>query len=183
MAPIAKAHACSPARISLSWLLAKPVVTSVIIGAKRLDQLEENLAAVEVQLTEDALKLLDQVSALRPNIPVGCSPLTAPAVWESLTVLFGTICVSLRARHSDYAERLVLKNALVMTGLANFRVVGAETIQERWGCGKPHRIIVNPEIIAGSALVRVREGWQFFAELLLNYTLQMRVCRSQLENA
>ena len=104
MALIAKAHACSLARISLSWLLAKPVVTSVIIGAKRLDQLEENLAAVEVQLTEDELKLLDQVSALRPNIPVGCSPLTAPAVWESLTVLFGTICVSLRARHSDYAE-------------------------------------------------------------------------------
>src|SRR6266480_2275669 len=78
--PIANAHACSPARISISWLLAKPVVTSVIIGAKRPDQLEENLAAVEVQLTEDELKLLDQVSALRPNIPVGCSPLTAPAV-------------------------------------------------------------------------------------------------------
>jgi len=111
MAPIAKAHACSPARSSLSWLLAKPVVTSVIIGAKRLDQSEENLAAVEVQLTEDELKLLDQVPALRPNIPVGCSPLTAPAVWESLTVLFGTICVSLRARHSDYAERLVPINA------------------------------------------------------------------------
>src|SRR6266851_694982 len=34
MAPIAKAHGCSPARISLAWLLAKPVVTSVIIGAK-----------------------------------------------------------------------------------------------------------------------------------------------------
>ena len=47
------------ARITLSWLLAKPVVTSVIIGAKRLDQLEENLAAVEVQLTEDELKLRD----------------------------------------------------------------------------------------------------------------------------
>ncbi len=43
IAPIAKAHACSPARISLAWLLAKPVVTSVIIGAKRLDQLKDNL--------------------------------------------------------------------------------------------------------------------------------------------
>jgi len=32
MAPIAKAHNCSPARISLAWLLAKPVVTSVILG-------------------------------------------------------------------------------------------------------------------------------------------------------
>src|SRR5271154_298847 len=39
IAPIAKAHDCSPARISLAWLLAKPVVTSIIIGAKRLDQL------------------------------------------------------------------------------------------------------------------------------------------------
>jgi len=115
MAPIAKAHACSPARLSLSWLLAKPVVTSVIIGAKRLDQLEENLAAVEVQLTEDELKLLDQVSALRPNIPFGYSPLTAPVVLESLTVRFGTICVSPRALHSDYAERLVPINALVLT--------------------------------------------------------------------
>jgi len=49
--------------------LAKPVVISVIIGAKRLDQLEENLAAVEVQLTEDELKLLDQVSAFPPEYP------------------------------------------------------------------------------------------------------------------
>src|SRR6202034_636520 len=37
MAPIAKAHNCSAARVSLAWLLAKPVVTSIIIGAKRLD--------------------------------------------------------------------------------------------------------------------------------------------------
>src|SRR6266550_2158179 len=47
MAPIAKAHHCSPARISLAWLLTRPVVTSVILGAKRLDQLQDNLAAVE----------------------------------------------------------------------------------------------------------------------------------------
>ena len=38
MAPVAKAHGCSPTGLSLAWLLAKPVVTSVIIGAKRLDQ-------------------------------------------------------------------------------------------------------------------------------------------------
>jgi aryl-alcohol dehydrogenase-like predicted oxidoreductase len=38
IAPIAKAHGCSPACLSLAWLLAKPVVTSVIIGVKRLDQ-------------------------------------------------------------------------------------------------------------------------------------------------
>jgi aryl-alcohol dehydrogenase-like predicted oxidoreductase len=69
MAPIAKAHGCSPARLSLAWLLAKPVVTSVIIGAKRLDQLEDNLAAVELKLTQDELRQLDEVSALPPEYP------------------------------------------------------------------------------------------------------------------
>jgi aryl-alcohol dehydrogenase-like predicted oxidoreductase len=67
--PIAKAHNCSAARISLAWLLAKPVVTSIIIGAKRLDQLEDNIAATELQLTPDELKQLDEVSALPPEYP------------------------------------------------------------------------------------------------------------------
>ena len=65
MAPIAKAYDCSPARIALVWLLAKPVVRSVIIGAKRLDQLQDNLVAEELNLCEDEIKLLDEVS----NIP------------------------------------------------------------------------------------------------------------------
>jgi aryl-alcohol dehydrogenase-like predicted oxidoreductase len=69
MAPMAKAHGCSPARLSLAWLLAKPVVTSVIIGAKRLDQLKDNLAAVELTLTQDDLRQLDEVSALPPEYP------------------------------------------------------------------------------------------------------------------
>ena len=69
MAPIAKAHECSPARVSLAWLLAKPVVTSVIIGAKRRDQLQDNLAAVELTLTQDELRRLDEVSALPPEYP------------------------------------------------------------------------------------------------------------------
>ncbi len=69
MVPIAKAHKCSAARISLAWLLAKPAVTSVIIGAKRLDQLQDNLAAVDLKLTEDEIKRLDEVSALPPEYP------------------------------------------------------------------------------------------------------------------
>jgi aryl-alcohol dehydrogenase-like predicted oxidoreductase len=69
IAPIAKAHQCSPARLSLAWLLAKPVVTSVIIGAKRLDQLQDNLAAVDLTLTQGELRQLDEVSALPPEYP------------------------------------------------------------------------------------------------------------------
>jgi aryl-alcohol dehydrogenase-like predicted oxidoreductase len=69
MTPIAKAHGCSPARVALAWLLGKSFVTSVIIGAKRLDQLEDNIAAVDLQLTSDELNKLDEVSALPPEYP------------------------------------------------------------------------------------------------------------------
>jgi aryl-alcohol dehydrogenase-like predicted oxidoreductase len=69
MAPIAKAHDCSAARISLAWLLAKPVVTSVIIGAKRMEQLQDDLAASDLGLTADEIKQLDEVSVLPPEYP------------------------------------------------------------------------------------------------------------------
>jgi aryl-alcohol dehydrogenase-like predicted oxidoreductase len=67
--PIAKAHNVSAATISLAYVLAKPFVTSVIIGAKRLDQLHDNLAAAELKLTPEELKQLDEVSALPPEYP------------------------------------------------------------------------------------------------------------------
>ena len=67
--PIAKAHNCSPARISLAWLLAKPAVTAVIIGAKRIEQLQDNLAALSLKLSADEMNKLDEVSALPPEYP------------------------------------------------------------------------------------------------------------------
>ncbi|MCT8268674.1 aldo/keto reductase [Afifella sp. JA880] len=69
MRKIAEAHSVSVAQIALSWLLHQKVVTSVIIGAKRMDQLDDNLAAVEVRLSDDELKTLDQVSRLAPEYP------------------------------------------------------------------------------------------------------------------
>ena len=67
--PIAKAHETSVATVALAWILAKPFVTSVIIGAKRVDQLQQNLSAVDLQLTEDEMQKLDEVSALPPEYP------------------------------------------------------------------------------------------------------------------
>jgi aryl-alcohol dehydrogenase-like predicted oxidoreductase len=69
MTPIAKAHGCSPARVALAWVLAKPFVTSVIIGAKRLEQLNDNIAAVDLKLSADEIKKLDEVSALPLEYP------------------------------------------------------------------------------------------------------------------
>ena len=69
LAPIAKAHQCSPARIALAWLLSRPVVTSVLVGAKRRTQLDDNLAAIDITLTDEELKAIDKVSALPPEYP------------------------------------------------------------------------------------------------------------------
>lgn len=69
MKPIAEAHGSTVAKVALAWLLSKPVVTSVIIGAKNMKQLEDNIGAVDLNLTDDDLKKLDAVSALPPEYP------------------------------------------------------------------------------------------------------------------
>ncbi|WP_175910322.1 MULTISPECIES: aldo/keto reductase [unclassified Burkholderia] len=69
MRAIADARRVSVARIALAWLLAKPHVTSVIVGAKRVEQLEDNLGAADIVLTGDELAQLDAVSALPPDYP------------------------------------------------------------------------------------------------------------------
>ena len=66
---IAKAKGVSIARIALAWLLHQPHVTSVIVGAKRVDQLADNLAAVEVTLNDEELATLDAASKLSPEYP------------------------------------------------------------------------------------------------------------------
>ncbi len=69
MRPIAERRGVSVARIALAWLLHRKVVSSVIIGAKRLDQLDDNIAATEIELTGEELDALDQVSALPREYP------------------------------------------------------------------------------------------------------------------
>src|SRR6202043_2674373 len=69
LCPIAQAHNTGVATVALAWVLTKPFVTSVIIGAKRADQLDQNLAAVDVQLTAEEMKQLDDVSTLPPEYP------------------------------------------------------------------------------------------------------------------
>jgi len=69
MREIASEQNVSVARIGLAWLLHQPVVTSAIIGAKRADQLDDNLKATEVRLTDEQLARLDKVSALSAEYP------------------------------------------------------------------------------------------------------------------
>jgi aryl-alcohol dehydrogenase-like predicted oxidoreductase len=69
MREIAKAKGATVAQVALAWLLHQPVVTSVIIGAKRMDQLEDNLGSVSVSLSAEELKALDEVSRLPEEYP------------------------------------------------------------------------------------------------------------------
>jgi aryl-alcohol dehydrogenase-like predicted oxidoreductase len=69
MRAIADAHNVSVARVALAYVLAKSFVTSVIIGAKTLEQLADNLEAAKLALTADEMRALDAVSALPPEYP------------------------------------------------------------------------------------------------------------------
>lgn len=68
MREIGAAHEVSVARVALAWLLAKQVMT-VIIGAKTVEQLDDNLAAVDLTLTAEEIAKLDEVSALPSEYP------------------------------------------------------------------------------------------------------------------
>jgi len=69
MRPIAKAHNTSVARVALAWVLSKTFVTSVIIGARTVEQLDDNLEATKLKLTAEEIGKLDELSAIAEDYP------------------------------------------------------------------------------------------------------------------
>ena len=67
--PIAERHGVSVARVALAWLLQQKSVMSVIVGAKTTEQLADNIAAAELQLSQDDLAALEKASARRLFAP------------------------------------------------------------------------------------------------------------------
>jgi diketogulonate reductase-like aldo/keto reductase len=59
---VAGRHNASPARVALAWVLGRPAVSSVIIAARKIEQLEDNIAAADLLLSEEDFKLLDAAS-------------------------------------------------------------------------------------------------------------------------
>jgi aryl-alcohol dehydrogenase-like predicted oxidoreductase len=64
---IAARHECSPARVALAWILARSAVSSVIIGARKIANLEDNIKASDLELSSNDVKLLDAASD--PGVP------------------------------------------------------------------------------------------------------------------
>ncbi len=73
MRVMAHAHGATVAQVALAWLLSKEAVSSVLIGASRLSQLDDNLAAVDLSLTAEELSRLDSSTAPTPDFTVGVS--------------------------------------------------------------------------------------------------------------
>ena len=63
MRPMAEKRGVSVAQIAIAWLLYQPVVSTVIVGAKRADQLADNIASTDVELEAGELEQLDMLSA------------------------------------------------------------------------------------------------------------------------
>lgn len=69
MRPIATKHGASVAQVALAWLLHQKAVTSVIIGVKTIEQLQDNIGAANVALEDEDLAALDAISALPTEYP------------------------------------------------------------------------------------------------------------------
>ena len=65
MDEIGKAHGASVSQVALSWLMADPLISSPIIGPRNLEQLEDNLGAIETSLTAEEKQMLDEASDWR----------------------------------------------------------------------------------------------------------------------
>jgi len=79
----------TPARVAVAWTLRNPAVTSPILGARTLAQLEDNLGALDVELTDAQLTTLDQASAIELGFPHDflARPLTRSVVYGGATIL------------------------------------------------------------------------------------------------
>ncbi len=69
MAEIGKKHNVSVANVALNWVFRQPGVTSTIIGAKNLLQLNDNISAVDLKMTPEEIQQLNDASALAPEYP------------------------------------------------------------------------------------------------------------------
>jgi aryl-alcohol dehydrogenase-like predicted oxidoreductase len=69
IAEIGKQHNVSAAQIALAWVRLQKGITSTIIGAKTVEQLNDNIKSVDIQLSADELKRIDEISALAKEYP------------------------------------------------------------------------------------------------------------------
>ncbi len=84
---VARARETSMSQVALNWVRGRPGITSVLLGARTVDQLADNLAALDWDLTEDEMRAITEASA--PGIPIYphgfMEAYAGMTVWEDLT--------------------------------------------------------------------------------------------------
>jgi aryl-alcohol dehydrogenase-like predicted oxidoreductase len=85
---IAKAHDSTPARVALAWVQGRPGVASTIIGARRLAQLEDNIKALDLKLTDEERARLDTLTKPTFGFPQNMAPMF-PAIHNGGTTVNG----------------------------------------------------------------------------------------------
>ncbi len=83
---IAESHNATPAQVALNWVQTQPGITSTIIGAKRLSQLEDNLGALEFTLTTEQRHSLETLSSFDKHFPHNFLDRIAPAIQNGATI-------------------------------------------------------------------------------------------------
>jgi aryl-alcohol dehydrogenase-like predicted oxidoreductase len=83
---VAREKDSTPARVALAWLAKKPGVTSIILGARRLDQLEDNLAAADVSLSPEQVQKLDEVSKPTLGFPASMAEFAPSFAYAGTTI-------------------------------------------------------------------------------------------------
>ena len=83
---VAEAAGTTPARAALAWVMGRPGVASPILGARTLEQLEDNLAAIDVRLAPDAIADLDAVSKPTLNFPAAFLAGSGSAAYGSMSI-------------------------------------------------------------------------------------------------
>jgi diketogulonate reductase-like aldo/keto reductase len=91
----------SPARVALAWMRSRPGVISTIIGARTMEQLDENLGALEIQLGPEHAAALDQASRPRLAFPAGFLSNVGPLAHSGTTINGETFAVSPFAPKKD----------------------------------------------------------------------------------
>lgn len=86
---IGAAHDASVAQVALAWVLAKPIVASVIFGASKAGQLDDNLAAVNVALSAEELAELDAATAVATRYPATVASMIDPPITRALAAVPG----------------------------------------------------------------------------------------------
>ncbi|MEL6919836.1 MAG: aldo/keto reductase, partial [Pseudomonadota bacterium] len=92
---VAHAHGVEPAQIALAWLLTRPAIASLVVGGRKLEQFEANFRALDVVLSEDQLKHLNDASRL---------PLVYP-YWHQHNFTRERFSKADQALHADYPDR------------------------------------------------------------------------------